>query len=953
MQFGVLGPLLVLGNSGPVVLSSSRQRALLAVLLLETSEGLVTAPRLIDELWGEDPPPTAAKALQVYVSQLRRALGAEQPIITLPAGYALRIERSALDLHRFEDLLARGRELRAGGELEPALEAVKEALALWRGPALADVTLRGSRAGEAARLNDLRSVAREQRIELELAMGADAAVVPDLEALIAADPYREHMHALLMLALYRAGRQADALEAYRRARKLLVNDLGIEPGPELVRLQTAILAQDPELGLPEPAVVNLPAGETGTAARPSRGRRHGVAVPRVVSSILGRDEELRAALELIDRPDVALVTLTGPGGVGKTRLALELAARVGEPARLAELAMIDSGERVLAAIAAAVGADDSTEAAVVKALSRAPLVLFLDNFEQVIDAAPGVSALLRGVPGLTAVVTSRQRLRVAGEHELPVPPLSPESAVELFVERAVEQDPAFSPAPRDLQRIAEICERVDCLPLAIELAAARVKVLSPAKIRDRLGRRLEFLTSGRRDAPERHRALRATIDWSHDLLSAQEQKRFAQLAVFHGGCTLEACEAIAGGPVLDELGALVEHSLVIRDGSRFRMLETVREYAVDRFEASADAPEVKHRHAAWYAELARAAEQELEGPSQAQWFERLDAERENLRAAAAWALANAEPELALQIDGGLWRFWLARAAIAEVRRELTAALAADGVDKQLRAKALNAAGVLAAETGNVEEARAGFEQALDVAADVEDRRQIARILMNLGVIAVYTEDYSTAVARYSEAGDMWKELGDLRGQSVMCQNLAVVYELLDQADQALPLLEHGVELARAAADGMHLAQTLIELGKHLVRYRSEDPAIPQLLREGLELSYGLGEHRQIVECLEVLAAYSVRTGSPITGAELIGAADAQRTRAERERKPDELPFFAATAQELAESLGAEAFERARERGRERSLQTAVAVALESIERAPTPARRRRRASSAELARAER
>src|SRR5579875_432452 len=315
MQFGVLGPLLVQDANGPVALPSARQRALLAVLLLEGPGAVVDPERLIRELWGKDPPATATKALQVHVSQLRRALGPEQPIVTLPGGYGLRLEPEAIDLHRFDVLLARGRELRAANRLEEARRALREALALWRGPALADVPLLGPSASEPARLNGLWTVAREERIELELACGADAALVPELEALIARDPYREHLHALLMLALYRAGRQATALKAYRRARKVLVDDLGLEPGPELVRLQAAILAQDPALDAGEPvftrsrglsagqsAAPSVPPGEDAgsVAGRPDAapaGHRAGAAaaIPRAVSSILGREEELRAA----------------------------------------------------------------------------------------------------------------------------------------------------------------------------------------------------------------------------------------------------------------------------------------------------------------------------------------------------------------------------------------------------------------------------------------------------------------------------------------------------------------------------------------------------------------------------------------------------------------------------------------------------------------------------------
>ncbi len=943
MQFGVLGPLLVQDTRGPVTLASAKQRALLAILLLETPH-VVSVERLIDELWGDDPPPTVAKALQVHVSQLRRALGAEQPIVTLPSGYALHIDRSALDLHRFDALLAKARRLRTEGDLDAALAALQVALGLWRGPPLADVKLFGPGAHEAIRLEGLCAVAQEERMELELARGGGAELVPELEALIANDPYREHMYGLLMLALYRSGRQADALGAFQRARQVLTDDLGLEPGPELVRLQAAILAQDPGLDLPS-APPSPPAARRalGDSAAVSGEFARRSTVPRPAATILGRERELRTGLELLERPDVRLLTLTGTGGIGKTRLALELAAALAERSYFIELAGVSEPHRVIPAIGASLGAPATSPDEVAHALGEEPAILFLDNFEQVLVAAPSITDLLEAAPSLKIVITSRAPLRIAGEHELAVPPLARESAVELFIRRVGEQRPSFSPDDEDEERIAAICARIDNLPLAIELAAARTRVLSVSEILERIGRRLELLTSGRRDAPERHRTLRATIAWSYDLLTADEQRLFGQLAAFPSGCSVEACEAVAGGPSLDTLTALVDHCLVTRDSDRFGMLETVREYAAERLAESSDEDEVRHRQALWCLELAQAAEHELEGPRQAKWIEQLDQERENLRAATAWAITHDQPEIVLGLGAALRRFWLARGAGADIREDLTAALATGRGDPELRVKALNAAGVLAGEADDFAGARGLFTEALKLARKLSDPRQTARILMNMGVIALYTEDYETALSRYREAGDIWRELGDVRGQSIMCQNLAIVHEALGQVDEATPLLEQSVELAHIAGDGMHVAQTLVELGKHLVQHRPDDPRTPELLREGLELASALGERRQTVECFEVLAALSARTGAPVVGAELIGAAEAERHRSGIDRKPDELALFEATTRELQEELGAEAYARARARGASRSLDIAVAVALKSTEREPGPARQKRTA----------
>ncbi|HLY48862.1 MAG TPA: BTAD domain-containing putative transcriptional regulator [Solirubrobacteraceae bacterium] len=928
-----------------MTLPSAKQRALLAILLLETPH-VVPVERLIDELWGNEPPPTAAKALQVHVSQLRRALGPEQPIVTLPSGYALHIDRSALDLHRFDSLLAKARRLRTEGDLEGALAALQVALGLWRGPPLADVKLFGPGAHEAVRLEGLCAIAQEERMELELARGGGGELIPELEALIASDPYREHMYGLLMLALYRAGRQADALEVFQRARRKLTDDLGLEPGRELVRLQTAILAQDPILDVPPRAQASDPAHlETalGPLSREESGRRS-PSVPRPAATILGRERELTTGLELIQRDDVRLLTLTGAGGIGKTRLALELASALSGSSYFIELAAISDPDRVIPAVATALEAQSATSDGVAHVLGNDPVVLFLDNFEQVLGAAPSITTLLEAVPSLKLVITSRAPLHIAGEHELAVPPLARESAVELFARRIREQDPSFSPQDEDRERMAAICARLDDLPLAIELAAARTRVLTLDEILERIAGRLDLLTSGRRDAPERHRTLRATIAWSYDLLGGEEQRLFAALAAFPSGCSVDACEAVYGGPALDALSALVDHCLLTRDGSRFGMLETVREYAGERLLDLPEEPEIRRRQALWCLELARTAEENLEGPRQAAWFARLDLERENLRAAAAWGAANGQPEIVLGLGAALWRFWLARGDGAAVRAELAAALASRRDDSELRVKALNAAGVLAGEADDFTAARELFSEALVLADKLRDRRQMARTLMNLGVIALYMEDYAAALGRYQEAGEIWRELGDVRGQSVMCQNLAIVHEALGQVDQATPLLEQSVELARTAGDGMHVAQTLVELGKHLIQHRLGDPRTPDLLREGLELASALGERRQTIECFEVLAALSARTGAPITAAELIGAAEAERERSGIDRKPDELALFATTHDELIEELGPEVYTRARARGRGRNLDIAVAVALKSTQREPGPARQKRSAT---------
>ena len=714
-------------------------------------------------------------------------------------------------------------------------------------------------------------------------------MIPELEALVAEHPYRERLHAHLMLALYRAGRQADSLDAYRRARTVLVDELGIDPGPELQRLETAVLNHDAALELDAP---------------PPRRAAPASSLPAPPTGLVGRDAELDAVSALLR--EHRLVTILGPGGVGKTRLALELAHRLSgefrDGARFVALAAIDEPDRLDAELAQAVD-DGGTER-----------LLVLDNFEQLVDAAAAVGDLLARAAGVTVLVTSQAALRLRGEHEVALAPLTGAPAVELFVARARDADP-------DDPAVAELCARLDGLPLAIELAAARTRLLSPAAILERLGGRLDLLTGGARDAPARQRTLRAAIEWSHDLLSAAEQAVFARLAVFAGGWSVEAAEAVLGD-VLDELEGLVDRSLVVRSGARFGMLESIHAFARERLADDA----VRARHAAWALELAEAAEAALERPDAADWLRRLDVEHENLVAAAEWACAAGDAETAQRLCGALWRFWIARGAVAEGRRLLAAALAAGTASAAASARAENAAGVLAGAAGDHEAAGAAFARALAYARDAGDRAREARVTTNLGVLHVFAEDYARAQEQYEAAEVIWRELGDVRGLSVVTQNLAIVHEGRGDLDSAATLLDESLALAREAGEPVHLASTLHVLGS-LVARRGDDARALPLVRESLELSHAAGEGVDTAECLETLAGIAARGGDPLTGATLLGAADAYRETTGAVRQPDERANIDATVAALNDRLSPDALAVALERGRRTDLAAAVGLAL--------------------------
>src|SRR6266545_2706361 len=662
-QFSLLGPLSVTLDGAPIALGGQKRRALLAVLLLDANH-VVSRDRLIDALWGEEPPDTARNTIQVYVSQLRKLLP-EGVLETAAPGYKLVIEPEAVDLFEFMRLSEEGRTALGTGDAAGAADTLEAALALWRGAPLADFAWELFAQTEIVRLEELRLAALEDRIEADLSLGRHGQLIAELERLVAEHPLRERLRGQLMLALYRSGRQADALAVYQRARRTMVDELGIEPGESLRRLERSILAHDPSLNAPQ-------AGATS----PRR-------VPTPPTPLLGRERELAALADLVRNEDTRLVTLTGTGGIGKTRLALELVRRLAPEfhngSAVATIATLRDPALVTRAILEAleipeVGRDPEEE--LIRVLKDSELLLLVDNFEQVLPAARNIARLLEAAPALKLIVTSRAPLHVAAEREFPVPPLAEDEAAELFIARAQAANPDFALSEQNAAAVAELCARLDGLPLAIELAAARTKLLPPTALLSRLGNRLELLTGGRRDAPQHQQTLRMTLDWSYDLLDPAAQRLFAQLGVFAGGCTLTSAEAVCDGSVLDGLGALVDESLVLQREKvagepRFSLLEIVREYAVERLSSSGEADELRRRHLAHFVALAEEAAPELsKGDDQISWLARLEDEHDNVRGALAFALDIDDAASALRLVVGIRRFWQVHGYLAEGREAL-------------------------------------------------------------------------------------------------------------------------------------------------------------------------------------------------------------------------------------------------------------------------------------------
>jgi predicted ATPase/DNA-binding SARP family transcriptional activator len=856
VELGILGPLEVQVAGRPVQVPGARQRALLAALLLRRGH-VVPVNGLVDEVFGEAPPREARNALQTYVVRLRQALGAAAPVVaTRPPGYVLEVPADAVDAERFTGLLG---QARAAEPPAAALALLDKALALWRGPAYAEFAATFAR-GEALRLHELRLAAQEDRAVLLLRLDRVAEAAAALEAIVAAEPWRERAVELLVTALAQAGRSAHALAALAGYRDRLRDELGLDPSPRLRRLEEQVLR-----GTLEP-VGAAPAGH-GRRARPTPG-----------ASFVGRERELtlvRAALAA-----GPLVTLVGPGGVGKTRLAQEVAGGH-DPVWWVDLAPLRDPDAVPYAVADAVGVGRTLTpgALLPEALAqwagRARGLLVVDNCEHLLGAVAGLAeALLAVSAGLLVLATSRERLAAGGEQVLAVPPLevpapgaeaADDPAVWLFLDRARAADPEVAAGRQLLRRVGDICRALDGLPLAIELAAARIGTLTVDDLADRLDARFDLLRTGRPGGDIRHHTLRAVVDWSFELLEEDEQRLFLRLSVFAAAFDIAAAEAVAAddglppGRIADLVARLAERSMLTRPGAsgvgRYRMLETLRAYAATRLPAG-EADRSRRRHGDFLVDLAERAEAGLYGPDEPAWAHRVEVWLDDLRAAWSWARDTGQLDLAVRLAAALARY-----AYWRVQGDILAwgGWVAATVPAHPRLPVAHAAAAAAAWVdGRLEEARDLARRGVDLGGG-PTAPAAAAPLEALGDVAMLTGDLAAALEAYRGVAALAAP-GDPAGLAIAIANQALTLAYAGDDRAARAAAEAAVAAATAAANPTAIAMARFAEGE---AFAAADPArAAAALDEALLRARDVGNRFVAGTALTALVALRGRHGPP-------------------------------------------------------------------------------------------
>jgi non-specific serine/threonine protein kinase len=773
------------------------------------------------------------------------------------------------------------------------------------------------------------------------------------------DPLREDTVRELMSLCYLIGDRAGALQAYQRFERLVQEELGVTPMPETAALYQAVLQNAPLPGAEPQAAAVQPT----PAACPHN-------VPAPLNVFVGRTADVAAVQDLLRSgySRTRLLTLTGPAGAGKTRLALEVAAcLLPDQARsfpdgifFVDLSSIREPGLVLSAIAETLGIHGRRGPPLLECLKdwlgSKHLLLLLDNLEQVIEAGPLIAELLAAAPNLRVLATSREALRVYGEHEYPVSPLplpdlekrpsagdlSDNAAVSLFVARARERKPGFALTEDNAAAVAEVCVRLDGLPLAIELAASRINALSPAAMLPRMANRLAFLNAGARNRPARHQTLRGAIDWSYDLLDEGEKALFASLGVFAGSCALPAIEAVCGsfcqGDAFDGLTSLLDKNLILRqengDDPRYGLLVTVREYALERLAQAGLLAPARQRHADYYAGLARQARLAWRGPQQATWMERLRVESDNLRAALAWSLDESADDA--RVEGGaeliraLYHFWEARGRLSEGRMWCARLLSRRGdLSLDLQIRMLIVAGWFAQIQGDYAAASTLYEEGLALARQTENPELLSLMLHSCGAAAGRQGDYARAEATLSEAIAIGREAnrGAMTAElAAQLNNLSIVLKHLGQYERAAALLQESLDYKRAKGDRQGSAASLANMG-NLALLRQDYAGADASFRESVALRQMLGDRKGMVSPLSGLAELAMRHGEPVRSVRLYGACNALRREFGFPIAPEARERYDQNVAALREQLGRADFEAAWAMGESMTMDQAVAYAL--------------------------
>lgn len=1030
MRYRLLGPIEVAREDGtPVELTAPRERVVMAVLLLGANRVVGTA-QLIDALWGECPPLSAANSLQVHISKLRKRLGARdgggEIVKTAGSGYSIGVLPGELDVERFEHLLS---EADGRGQAEVSA-LLGEALSLWRGPALSNV-VSDALVGDAARLDELRLAALERRFEADLALGRHRDLVAELEAVTHQHPLREALRGQLMLALYRSGRQADALAVYRQGREALAEELGIDPSAALQALEVAILRQDPDIASPQPTAAGEvrthgsvePAdegAEPGGSERALRSRAGAGSrshhLPRPVSSFIGRDTEATEVGRLV--ATTPLTTLVGPGGVGKTRLAIRIAheamADLPDAAWFVDLAPVRDPDLVPTRVAEVLGIPEQpgrpTLDYIVDALQSRRALVVLDNCEHLVDSCAAVSdTLMQRCPDLHVLATSREPLRVEGEHLFRLAPLAtPEpalgeslavvgrsEAVRLFVDRASQQRPDFELDDTTAGAVAAICRTLDGVPLAIELAAARLRAMSVFEVETRLADRFSLLSAGTRTASKRHQTLRSLIDWSYETLEPAEQALFRRLSVFAGGWSLETAEQVCPSVdlgaerVAETLGALVDKSLVdMQPGeriTRYRLLETIRQYAAERLLASGETTTVCLAHASAYLSVVAQAEPNLRGSAQTEWLAGLDADLANIRVAAGTLVAATDrtEELLRLVAAQRW-YWDIRGRYQEGINltESALRLPSSSLPVGLRARALLSllylktwSGDLATETQRLEE---GIETARSIGDDTllseflslsiyssyirgdsgphlarmaeesvacarrtGDKHTLGRVLA-IATIGFDPRQRDLIAGAHQEAVDLFRDIGDRHWLGVALNNQASLEMDAGMVAQARGHLEEAISIVMEfLGDSSMLAMLLLNSGTLAVVDRDWAAAYGHFAR-AYEMAERVGSRAVRAASVMGEAWVASGTGDPRRGAHLHGLADALFEQMGETPQPTEARLTNSDRRKLRKLLGTEVYDQTFRSGHD---QTATWLRMDTEARATaifgTPDRNRR------------